>query len=757
MIRTIRIIAVVSTMLASGTALAQTSDDTAAQGNGSNGGGIAEIVVTAQKRAENLQSTPLAISALTSEALTASGITNLAGVAAVTPSIYSAPYPNSSNTLSYFIRGQGAADPMQITRDGAVGIYVDGVFVNRPQTSTIDLADIERIEVLRGPQGTLYGRNTTGGAVSVISRKPTGEAEVRGKFTYGNRDRVRGLVNVDLPAMGDFAIKLTGLFSRVDGYAKNPNRDSNDFQFERQVAGRVAARWTPSADVTVDYSYEIGKVSNTPILYVNPGLVGVVPGYDGDGYRAYQPVNLPLSTTNFNDHTLNVEWVASDSLTLRSISGYRRVKFIGHQEFAGAYGYGLTGLEDVRSRQYSQEFQAVGSIGDRIEYVAGLYYFRERASHYQEVGIDFSADLIIHNYRNVRALSISEAAYGQLTWTPPVLGDRLKLTVGGRYTHDKRNSTRDYLDQYITTPDGTIVIPKDPGTSNRQRFSRFNPSFVASMAFSDNINGYARVATGYKAGGANEGSPNFAVTFGPEKVTSYEIGLKTDLLDRRLRVNLAGFITDYRGIQLDQSLDPQDPSVTATTNAGKARISGIEADVTARPFRDLTLSVSYAYLHTKISRVTAGAGTVFDPVVNPSSPYQVGDNIASLYVIPFAPQHAVTLTGDWTFLRFDSGKLTAHADYRWKDDAFATSGAGPAVPGREKNLIPAYGLLDARVTLEREWNGRPFTFSLWGRNITDKRHVIQGNGIGGILTGYADQVFAYSEPATYGVEIGFDF
>jgi len=755
MIRSLFVSLVATTTLAAGSAFAQDGPPPASAAADN---GIAEIVVTAQKRSENLQSTPIAISALTATTMTKMGITNLSGVASVTPTIYSAPYPNSSSTLSYYIRGQGANDPMMITKEGAVGIYIDGVYVSRPQTSNVDLADVERIEVLRGPQGTLYGRNTTGGAVSVISKKPTGELGVRGTFDLGNRDHIRGLVNVDLPAIGNLAIKVSGLYSHDDGYQKNPGPGSHNFQYDKQLAGRVAARWTPTDNLTVDYSFDIGKILNTPVLYVNPDLVGVLPGYTGDKYKAYRHFDLPLSHTNFDDHTLNVEWKLSDDLSLRSITGYRHLGFITHQNFADAYGYGLTGIEDIHSREVTQEFQAVGNLGDHITYVAGLYYFREKASHYQQVGINFSPDLTINDYRFVRALSTSEAAYGQVTWTPPVLNDRVKLTVGGRYTKDKRNSTREYLDQQYITPAGTSLIPLDTGTTNHQRFSRFNPSVTLSFQPTQTLNLYAKVATGYKAGGAAEGSPNFAITFGPEKITSYELGLKSDLLDRKLRVNLAAFTSSYKGIQLDQSLDPNDPSVTETINAGSAKISGIEAELTARPVRDLTLGVSYAYLHTNISRVNAAPGTIFDPSVNPTSPYQVGDNVADLFAIPFAPKNAYTVTADWTFYHFgDGGDLSANLVYRWKDSVFIGSAAGPAVVGHERNVIPSFGQLDGRITLAKEWNGHPFTLALWGRNLTDSHHILQTNGVGGVLAGFTTQTTTYAEPISYGIELGFDF
>ena len=205
------------------------------------GGKIEEVTVTAEKREESLQSTPIAITALSADALKDKGITSFEGVAQNSPSISLTPYPSSRNTLILFMRGQGQSDAQQVTQDGSVGMYVDGIYSSRPQAATFDLADIERVEVLRGPQGTLYGRNTTGGAVNIISKKPTGEFGFSEDFTYGSYNQIRSLTIVDLPKVGDFSAKLSYLRSRRDGTVEN-NGGSNDFNYDSQNAGRLAVR-----------------------------------------------------------------------------------------------------------------------------------------------------------------------------------------------------------------------------------------------------------------------------------------------------------------------------------------------------------------------------------------------------------------------------------------------------------------------------------------------------------------------------------
>ncbi|HEY4545308.1 MAG TPA: TonB-dependent receptor [Pedomonas sp.] len=722
--------------------------------------GLEEIVVTAQKRAENLQDTPIAISAFTSDSLAKMGVTNVATLAQSSPSLYSAPYPSSSNTVTLYIRGLGVNDPMQITKDGSVGIYLDGFYLSRPQTSTVDLADVERVEILRGPQGTLYGRNTTGGAVNVVSRKPSGEFDLRQQLTLGNRDRVRSMTNVDLPAFGDFAVKFTVLASNHNGWVKNEG--GNSYDKEEQLAGRAAVRWTPSDTVTVDYAYDRGRVESTPIYYVNPSLVGVIPGYNANPRKTWRPVDLPESITEFDGHSLTIEWEASDSLTLRSLSGMRDLKFKAYQDYAENFGVGFVTLDDIDSRQYTQEFQAVGSIGNRIEYVAGLFYFREKASHDQVNDIDLLGAGTVANNRQVDALSKSKAAYAQVTWTPAVLEDRLDLTVGARYTDDSRKATRSLTSIFTVAPGISFnARPPEAGISNEQDFSRFNPSFTANYKVTDDVTVYGKVATGYRAGGSNESGLNFTRTFSPEKVTSYEVGLKSDWLDRRLRVNVAGFSMDYKDLQLDTSPVETDRSITDTVNAGKARVNGAEADITLAATDDLTLTASYAYLHQKLSGIRVEAGSEFDPNLSPLAAqlgYTIGQDISGRYVLPFSPKHSVSLSADWTFLRFDNGNLAAHVAYQWKDKAYMTAGAGPDVAGRDFYVLPSRDLLDARLTYTRELaNDREIRFALWGRNITDNRYKAHLIGNGDIVQGYFSQSYAIGEPASYGIEISLDF
>ena len=731
--------------------------------------GIQDIVVTAQKKAENAQTTPIALTAYSGDALTALGINSVADVASVTPSLYSAPYPNSPTTIQLYMRGQGVNNPLQMTKDGAVGIYLDGFYLSRPQSATMDMADIERIEVLRGPQGTLYGRNSTGGAVNIITRKPTGEAGLRQTLTVGNRDHVRAQAIVDAPAFGPLALKGTILYSKIDGWTDNPG--GQDFGQRQQTAGQIAARLTLSERLTADYSFDAGRVYSTPLFFWNPGLVDFLPGYAVDRKRAHRGVDLDKSRMDFNGHSLTLEWKASDALTLRSLSGYRRVSAQMTQYYLDTFSSPSTGqvinirpFDDIATRQYSQEFQAVGEIGDRLNFVAGLYYFREKGEHYQDTITALSVVSgaptgNVRTERRVRMTAESQAAYAQATYTPAVLADRLDLTVGLRYTEDKRRAARD-LSSIYTLPNGTSfpARPTEVNVTNRQAFSKLNPAATINFRASRDLTFYAKFANGYRAGGSDESALFFTETFAPETVSNFEVGLKSDWFDRRVRLNLAGFVMNYRDIQLDMPLRRNDPTINQTINAGKARIAGIEADLTIAPSDDLVLGANYAFLDTRIQEIAARAGTVLDPAVNPDSGFTIGENVASRFTLAYAPRHAFSGSADYTFLRRGNMKAVAHANYQWKDQAFASSPAGEAIVGRQFWAIPAYGTLDARLTVSWETStGSEAAIALWGRNVTDRAYKATVAASGSPATGFNGQSFAYGEPATYGIELSYRF
>ena len=701
--------------------------------------GVEDIVVTAQKRGENLQDVPIAITAISSETLQAKGITDVLELTRSTPNIYAAPFTISNSTLFFFMRGMGVGNPGQITTDPSIGVYENGIYNPRAAPYVFDLLDPERVEILRGPQGTLYGRNTTGGALNVVSRAPSGEFELRQLASYGSRNQYRSVTNLDFPAVGALSLKGTLAFGGDDGFADNIDdpavTDTNDFGMSRHIAGRVAARLELSDNITADYSFMLGKQKTTGGLLQTPALEGTefIPGvpYRFIRDQSYRPVSLPWSETTNRDHGLTLEWRASDALTLRSITGFRHHKSDQFQDLLEAYGLPITVNFKINSDILTQEVQAVGSAWDnRIKYAAGLYYFRENADFHSDTTFAFAAtqsfDIDLH--------SVSKAAYAQVTVTPPLLGDRLDLTLGARQTWDKKEASRDGA--FAGTPTG----PTEAGILKNKRF---NPAATIPYRWNDSTNTYAKVSTGYRAGGFDEAGPVFTKTFDPESLTSYEIGLKTDLFDRRVRANFAAFYNKFKDIQLPLATDPDNPAVNPVFNAGRANIKGIEADITVAPIDALTLNLNYAYLDANVTSVQ----------LSPAAP-----DIANLFVIPYAPKHSLGISGDLVLFEMEQGRLILHADYTYKSSVFASAGAGPAVQGREFYRAPSQEMVNGRITLERELFGKPAQISVFAKNLFNNRFISWVSASGTQAPpGYFNQNFFLTAPRTIGVEVSFGF
>jgi iron complex outermembrane receptor protein len=763
--------------------------------------GLEEVVVTAQRREESLQDAPIAITALSSETLELRGITDFGAVAAATPSMSLTPYPSSTNTLILYMRGQGVADSMQITSDGSVALYQDGFYISRPQLSTFDLADIERVEVLRGPQGTLYGRNTTGGAVNLISKRPTGELGLSQELSMGSREYFRTLTALNLPKWGGLSSKVTFLYSRQDGVVDNLNEFSRDYQEEQQRAGRIALAWDGGGAFTADYFFEVGEIESTSIYYQVPALEASptnpfgIPGYTAEGKPAehtWRPVDLPLSSGEYSAHGLTLTWDVGENFTIKSLTGYRELDDDIYQDYASAFSTpgspfptDFATFDNLETEQFTQELQFLGSIGERFDYLVGLYYFKEDGDHFQHIDIDiplpplFGGPLAIDKDRDIDAESTSKAAFAQVTWTPPVLDDRLELTFGGRYTKDNRKASRTTLNTFNgfpigVEPDPDPVTPPNYGNSIDKDFSKFNPAFTANMAWTDDLSTYLRVATGYKAGGTSESGPvgTFERTFEPEEILTYELGLKSMLADNRVRLNAALFYSEFDDMQLGFNTNPADLSEVLLLNAGEATVGGVELEIAAAVTDNLNLSLSYTYLDAEIDKVDALAGTIFDPAFNSASPYQVGDNVADVFALPYTSENSVNAAIDWTFLEFGSSALSAHLNYRWQDDFFATATTGPAVPNNNFYAIDAHDTLDARLMWSFDMaEGRQARVSVWGKNVLDEeapQHVI---GQGAIIpldgdfnpltppipAGYTHTVFSWREEPTYGVDLVFEF
>ncbi len=672
---------------------------------------LQDIVVTATKRETNLQKTPIAISVLDPEAIKDRHVQSLLDLGdGAVPSLRVATFEARQSALTIGIRGIVPFDQNQTARDSGVGVYIDGVYLGRSQGLNAALFDVQRIEVLRGPQGTLFGRNTEGGALSIVTKAPTGEFGGRVTAGFGNYGARNGEAHIDLPEYQNISIKLDGVYQHQDATTRNPLAGQLGWNAYDRVGGRIAARWKPTDSFTADVAFDKARDENTPFFsqLINynplaapsacsirttnrivlpgsaagaptclsstisattciaplPALVGVHPNR-----QSVADVGVPqqYSVDKTQGVSATLSYKVDPAITLKSITAWRRVATNQWDNSGGpervAYApngkFSRYSLSDLYQSQFSQEFQAIGSV-DQLDWVAGLYYFNEQAResaatplvepverrrhrlHHPALAgvfgtISSSNQGWDYNSRFLQRASVartrSYAAYGQATWTPAA-AEMLHLTVGGRYSKDKRNGTL-YLVSGVPT---NYVLNYDRG--------RFDPMVTLAADAAPGINLYAKYSSGFRAGGANDRSSNFGA-FGPESVKAYEIGAKTDFLNHKVRVNVAGYIMDRKNTQIDfDNVDTNQflPGTTIanpnfnlhtenTANApGTSKIRGIELDVSARPIDSLTLTASYAYTYTKVP-ATANP--------NPGPTFGVLTQVYTVYTPPHAASAAI--------------------------------------------------------------------------------------------------------------------
>jgi iron complex outermembrane receptor protein len=697
----------------SGTALAQQSNTEDSR----------DIVVTASKREENLQDVPLAITAFDAEALSSIGFTNLSDLMERVPSLAIAPYPNSSSSLVVFMRGVGQIDAVQIARDPGVGIYADDVYLARGTGLTTDLGDIERVEVLRGPQGTLYGRNTIGGAVKFISAKPTGQFGIKETLDVGNFGLVRSLTNLNLPEMADISAKLTYLRSDFGGWVDNPG-SGRDFGEKRQEGVRAAVRWQPLESLLFDYVYDRSDQDGVSMYeqrqYVFPLFPFAFPLQPDRVDKSWRAVDLPIEDDFMSSgHSLTIAWDLSASATLKSISAYRELDVHQLHDTTEAFNLPAVIRNQATQHQFSQELLLSGEVADpAIKYHVGAFYFTETGRQTQQglanpFGLAFAFPYVPPTMADLApgvpssATNESIGVYADLSWVPHVLDDRLTFDVGGRWSRDKRDAERAGSESANTD------------------YSRFDPSVTVDYKWSDEVHTYARYATAYRAGGFNLLNSNLS-PFGPEKLKSYEMGLKSQWLNRRVRVNLAAFSQTYDDMQLD-FIDPGTANVY-TLNAGKAKFDGVEGEFEFLPIDSLRVSADVTWMDARQS------GEIINPFTQ--TPV-VGTSL------PNAPEWKYNASIEYLFPQLAIGNLSLTVGYSYRDEE--TSNGGPGSAGDPR---PAYDLVNARLQLAGVEIGRGrLSVALWGNNLADAQYQYYHN-FGAAIMG---------QPRSYGVNMIFDY
>jgi len=726
-----------------------------------------EIVVTAQKKEESIQDAPLSVTAYSAEALENQGIATLTDLSVQAPSLQFYDFPTSTSNISLFLRGFGNTDSQTLTIDNPVGLYVDGVYIARTSGATLDVLDLERVEILRGPQGTLFGRNSSAGAVNFITKAPASETSGSVYAGIGNYGQLKAGATVNLPVSESVRLKGSVGISEFGGWVDNegPNNaaNGNDFYQNDQIGFRLTGEVDIASDVTARYTFDRSESDGSAPYYQQNAAERQTSttNFLAGGFVSSVPweYELPESNTTTSGHNLTVDWEIGENLALKSITAFRTMEELAIQNWSDTLFFATT--VDWETEAFSQEFQLSGSAADdQLEFIFGAYHFEEDGNKAEEQftnGVSFAPDAlaaplvdtsILMGGNNLGIHTVdteltSQAVFGQATYSPNGMDNRLDLTLGLRYTDDDREAIRG-----VDAANPSIQF--QPG-SNSLSYSRLDYTAVADYALSDNVNAYVRTATGYRAGGSGERTLNFGLTFDEEESTSYEVGFKSELFDRRLRLNAALFTTDYDNLILTISgLPPIDTPMGQTlnlasfvenVNAGQASTTGLEVDVTTSIADNGFITLNYAYVDSELSDVIVPQGS-FLLSGFPAGPVDLrGQDISATTFIAQAPEHAFSAAFDYGVPLSNGMTLDLHANYSWRDEVLSQPSLGLPV----KSL----GLLGARVALSDisvgEMNA---TLSIWGKNLTDEEKIVYDLSTLG---------FQYTRPTTYGVDLKVNF
>lgn len=739
--------------------------DSTAQASPEATAGYDDIVVTARRREERLQDVPVAITALEGQSLTAANVFQVQDIQQKVPGLTMMASAFGSNVLQVAIRGQRQYDPY-ITKDPAVAVYFADVVQNRPQGLNSGLFDIESVQVLKGPQGTLFGRNTTGGAMIITPVAPSKDFGGYVTAGYGNYNawRVEGAINLPL---ADWAqIRVAGALQRRDGF-------TNDVTTGQKLDDEHKDNWRASLRLTPFEGFENRTVING--FQANENGIGykltaVLPGV---GSGSSPAVLAELARTNalpFHSTTSDLvlhtkiksfslsnitEYDVTDGVTLRNIFGYRYVgshipfdldgSSLKFQDATGRVIPYFPSREDMTVRQYSDEFQVLGTVLDgHLDYIAGGYYFLERGADRQQSG--GQGGVIVGGvYRGDRVTfadpvrNQSYSGFVQLTYRLPFL-DGVSLTAGGRQNHDLRElTTRNIIS------DGTCRLVDSSGavlnpcmTSYSKSFDRFTYTLSADWKVTRGILVYLAHRRGYRTGGFNISAirPTEFTPFRPEDVTDYELGVKTDF---RMgggsgRFNLAAYTQDYRNIQRQQGAIINGVLVQTIVNAAAARIKGFEAELELRPVDFIDFGLNVSHIDAKYTSWMNSGVDISASQFAATPEWTVSSNLG--FTVPMGEAGNLHVRGD---IYHQSKTNVSDMNYLPAQNRISPT-----------SILPAYTLVNARIDLANI-GGTGLSASVWAKNLFDVEYQAGGTDLATLGLGYtADFLGA---PRTYGVEL----
>ena len=687
------------------------------------------IVVTARRREESLVDVPIAITALSGDQLAAKGAADITSLAETVPNVTLEASRATNSTLSAFIRGVGQQDPVSGFEQG-VGIYLDDVYLNRPQAAVLDIYDVQRIEVLRGPQGTLYGRNTVGGAIKYVTKQIDDVAHLSARATYGSFDQADGVISASTP-VGNGTLRFGGSLARLSrgGFGKNLTTGLENYNKD-VWAGRGTIEVHAddffgriTADYTRDKSLPRGGHRLIPSqLTLTPVLANV---YDTQG-----AANFPKQDVKAWGASLFLEGKPSDWLTVRSISSYRRDDSATPIDFDALPTVDLDVPGYYKNRQFSQEIQFLINAG-KLNGLIGAYYLNASALTQFESRL-YTTINGFAAFTNADIGTDTLAGFADFSYD---LTDQLSLSLGGRYTVDKRDGyilRQNYLGggSPVFGSPGVAFGAAQTNFRGSSTFKKFTPKASLSFKPAPGQQVYASYSQGFKGGGfdprgvginaidlngdGTKSQDEIAkfLSFRPEKVNSYELGYKGDLFDRRVYIALAAFYMDYTDVQIPGSVACNAGGVATfcgvVSNAGKARMKGFEAETRAKLIQSdagtLSFTGSLGYIDAKYTKYIANIASV-------------PTDVAAFRKVQNTPAWSGAASLDYT-MDLAGGALTASGGMSFKSKTYQFEIPNPYIDQ------PAYQLFDASLVYKAK--GGRWSLGVFGKNLTDKKVKTSG-------------------------------
>lgn len=740
---------------------------------------LEEVLVTAQKRSENLTDVPISIAAITAQSLEQTGVRSLGDVAEYIPNLEISGSNSYSTVIT--IRGVGSQS-RNIGFDSRVGVYVDGVYTGQSPGSNQDILDLERIEVLRGPQGTLFGKNNVAGAINMITKKPAQEfgGEVRAEVGNMNSYRVTGIV--DIPLGDNIFTKISINDQQRDGYVKSIySGDEGGEQNSTSARFQLMANLSDSIEMNFAYDW-----TDTDRLTLQQRSIGTDAGLLDPKTKEFDALNNFSNTEEreIKAGALTFDWSLDSGYVVKSITSYRETShhtlsdLDGGVDWAGAnaFVFGITSETELdyaeEYDQTTQEFQLLSPTDQDLTWVAGLYYY------YQDA--DSNRDAVMHNdpehpfyaggilpfpgdityplitYGNVETTSY--AAYFNANYT---INDAWSVGFGGRYTEEEKDA--DFTSDPSQSPSDVLGIGitlnaafkfADERLNDDRTDSHFSPEANISYAINDEMNAYYRVATGFKSGGYNldfitQAAYDANLEFDKEEVISHEIGIKGELYDRRLTFGAAVFYAAYDDYQVQQFLESTGDSPAGAAvigNASEVETTGLEFEMKAVLMENLVLDAALGLLSAEYKDFPGG-DTGAD-----GSPVNLKGNR-----LPGSPEYSINL-GIQYYLPLESlgAEGLFRLDYAYSGDYYGGSNNSE----EEERILDDGTAIDYLYADDRtSVNARiglssmndTWSVAVWGRNLTDENYGLIGEDIFGTY-GTRDSL-----PRTYGVELGYRF